>query len=354
MSSWNDFTQKVGQNMGWISALIGAGVAIWNGISQNNQNKQIMAYNQQEAAKQREFSMTVQKQQQAFDKEMWQATNEYNAPDAELQRYREAGLNPLFYMGSGTGAQTISAPAALGYERASMGQMTNPVSTIFDTAVKAKELEISKKLADAQVDKMHEETGGLKLDNEFKEKTLAAREEGVKLANEATKEQIKKTSQEIEESKKRVNKLIEETKDVIELQGLHAAQAALNRANEKEILELLPYKQNLMSAQTLAQKAAAAASYAHAAYEKGLLDSGYIQKMCDNLEAQAKEHNANVEAKEIANAINEWKLSVKNGNIYDIESIPWSQPTDKIAAYLVNGLFKFASAASEAVGGGLA
>lgn len=324
------------------------------GLTQTIQNLNQLDSNEKSAEEQRDWSERMMQQQNEWSLNMWNKTNEYNAPEAQIQRLRDAGLNPLYYGLDGSSAKAFESAQPLAYERANVGNMANPISVGLDSYAQMKTLENQTKLANAQVDKMQEETSGLKLDNDFKEKTLEARKEGVELANQATKEQIAKVKQDIEESKKRVAKLIEETKSEIERQGLIVAQTLLTKTQEKEIIELIPYKKNLMAAQTEAQKAAAAASYAHALYEKGLIDAGYIDKLCDDLSASIREKNSRADANAIQAGINQWKLAVKSGNAYDVDSIPWSRPTDKVAAYLCNAVFQFASSASEAIGGGLA
>ena len=249
--------------------------------------------NERSAREQRDWSERMLDKQNDWSLQMWNKTNDYNSPSAQLQRLRDAGLNPLYYGLDGSSAQAFQSAQPTAYERAKYDNLPNPMEVGARAGLASAQARSAEKdlaLKDAQIDKLKEEQTGLKLDNEFKDKTMAARTEGVELSNSLTKEQMSKIKQEVEESKKRVDKLIEETKSEIERQGLIVAQTTLVKAQEKEIIELLPQKKLLMEAQTQAQKAAAAASYTHALYEKGLIDAGYIDKLCDDLEAPSSYH----------------------------------------------------------------
>lgn len=320
---------------------------------QANLNKKNREFAKEQAAEQRAWSEKMYNEQNAWNYEMWQKENEYNTPAAQVQRMRDAGLNPLFYGLDGSSAGDLTAAQPLAYEQAKSQPTQNAIGAGMDTFAQMKGLENSTKLVNAQIDKLHEEQSGLKLDNDFKERTMNARVEAENLANSLTKEQIAKAGEEIKSIQQNIKESIARTENEIEKKGLILAEKTLKEAETKEVLELIPYKKNLMEAQTAAQKAAASASYMHALYEKGLIDAGYIDKMCEDLDASIKEKNARADSQDIMNGINEWKLSVKSGNAYDIDSIPWTRPTDKVAAYISNKLFQFASAASEAVGGGL-
>ena len=247
------------------------------GLTQTIDNLNRADANKWAATEQMKWTEEMMNKENAWSLNMWNKTNEYNDPSAQLERLKRAGLNPLYYGLDGSSASAFQSAQAQSYERANIENRPNPIEVASRTGLasaQARSLEKDLELKNAQIDKLREEETGLKLDNEFKDRTLSARAEGVELANNLTKEQISQVKQEIEESKKRVGKLIEETKSEVERQGLIVAQKTLAQAQEKEIVELLPLKKNLIEAQTQAQKAAASASYAHALYEKGLIDSG--------------------------------------------------------------------------------
>lgn len=78
--------------------------------------------------------------EQAYNTEMWERTNEYNTPTNQMQRYRDAGLNPYMMM-QGQDAGTASAqsspslsapqaPAAPDYASARAADQQNLLSSI--------------------------------------------------------------------------------------------------------------------------------------------------------------------------------------------------------------------------------
>lgn len=54
-------------------------------------------------------NLALAKQQNDWNVEMWNKQNEYNSPSAQLQRYREAGINPLFASIDGGQAQQLNS-----------------------------------------------------------------------------------------------------------------------------------------------------------------------------------------------------------------------------------------------------
>lgn len=80
------------------AAVVGAGV---NAISTGRQNR-----------KSREFSEKMYNRQKADNLEFWNLQNSYNSPAAQMQRYKDAGLNPhlIYGQGSNGNAQPVSTP----------------------------------------------------------------------------------------------------------------------------------------------------------------------------------------------------------------------------------------------------
>lgn len=303
-----------------------------------------MAYDAYQQNKQREWNEYMQDKQNAWSLDMWNKTNEYNSPTAQVQRMRDAGLNPLYYGLDGSSANGLESAQALGYERASAKGMENPLQAGLNAGISVKSLQKDIELKNAQIDKLNADSSGVKLDNEFKEKTMSARVEGEKLANEMSKEQIENVKKQREQIEADIKKKIAETESEQERKALIVAQTAVQKATEKQLVELLPLQKNLMEAQTEAQKAAAAASYANALYQNKLIDSGYIDEMvraqkgvADNAAAQA--------------AINQFKNAVKHGNIFTIDE--GDNFIEKGGKQLINGLFNDVSIIAEALTGGL-
>ena len=88
-----------------ISQLVSSGEGLITGVLSTimnsialKQNKELTYQQWQENAKQanKQFSydMAALKRQQDYNTQMWNQTNQYNSPQMQMQRYKEAGLNP--------------------------------------------------------------------------------------------------------------------------------------------------------------------------------------------------------------------------------------------------------------------
>lgn len=62
---------------------------------------------------QQEYNERMMDKANAFSLDMWNRTNAYNTPAAQLQRLNDAGLNPLYYGLDGSAAGNVSSAQAL-------------------------------------------------------------------------------------------------------------------------------------------------------------------------------------------------------------------------------------------------
>ena len=97
-------------------------------------------FNAAQTKKQRQWSEKMWNAQNAWNLEQWNAQNEYNTPEAQLQRLRDAGLNPLYYGLDGSSAGDLSSAQPLGYERANMGSADNPILAGLDAATRTAQI----------------------------------------------------------------------------------------------------------------------------------------------------------------------------------------------------------------------
>lgn len=287
---------------GLVGSLIGAGAGLISGALDRN-------FERQEAAKQRDWNESMLEKQNQWNIDMWNMTNEYNTPANQLARMKEAGLNPLYYGLDGSSANAMQSAQALGYDRASARGLTNPILAglkgYMDMRAQDKQIE----LQNAQIDKIKADTESTQLDSEWKDKTMDARVEAENLGNKLTEETIDKIKKEKDKMSHEIDLIDKQADTEIARKAALEAQKALDEAKYKEVIELLPYRKLLMEAETEAQKASAAASYAHAAYERGLLSSGYIDAMVSNYKASARDKEAQAAAEELEN-------SIKNGTFF--------------------------------------
>lgn len=123
--------------VGAAATVIGAGTSA---VAQSSLNKKTREFNKEEAEKQRLWSEKMYNAQNAWNYEMWLKQNEYNTPEAQIQRMRDAGLNPLFYGLDGSSAGDLSSAQPLGYERADAGNQVNPFAGFGDVATKVAQI----------------------------------------------------------------------------------------------------------------------------------------------------------------------------------------------------------------------
>lgn len=85
-------------------------------IGQHMSNKA----NKELAYEQREWNTAMAREQRSFDLEMWNRANEYNSPQMQMARFKEAGLNPHLIYGKGTAgnATPMRSPDVKPYSRA--------------------------------------------------------------------------------------------------------------------------------------------------------------------------------------------------------------------------------------------
>lgn len=134
MANWLSSAANFANNN---SGLITAGL---NAIVTASQNKKQRKFEQQEAEKQRLWDEQMAEQQNAWNLEQWNRANEYNTAGAQVERLKEAGLNPLYYGIDGVAAQPMTAAAPLGYDRARAQSIENPLMAGVDSAVKVAQI----------------------------------------------------------------------------------------------------------------------------------------------------------------------------------------------------------------------
>lgn len=80
----------------------GLGSVIGSVINSRQNNKNIKAQN--------EANLMLSKTQNDFNTEMWNKQNQYNSPQAQMERFKDAGLNPNLIYDRGTSGISTAAP----------------------------------------------------------------------------------------------------------------------------------------------------------------------------------------------------------------------------------------------------
>lgn len=157
---------------GFPGALIGsAGSKLIDGLfgsDPNKQNKEIMQmqnqFNAQEAQKNRDFQV-----------DMFNRTNSYNSPKAQMQRFMEAGLNPDLMYGNGASsiaAQSPSGSQASGSSPIAAVDMQQRAANVALTQAQTRLIEHQADNLDADTVKKGAETAGILTYNEFQRQLL--------------------------------------------------------------------------------------------------------------------------------------------------------------------------------------
>lgn len=130
---------SIGSVLSPIAGLISGGLDM---LSQRMQNK----WQSQQATLQNQRQMELSKYQYQQQKEMFNLANQYNTPASQMQRYKDAGLNPNLIYGQGTSGNApnvLPQYKAPEYE-ANIRQPVSPAQSIdrgLDSAIRYQQLE---------------------------------------------------------------------------------------------------------------------------------------------------------------------------------------------------------------------
>lgn len=80
--------------------------------------------------RQRNWSEKMMEKQNQFSLDMWNRTNEYNNPKNQIERLRNAGLNPMYYGLDGSSANSFESAQPLQYQQSQMPLIGNPIESI--------------------------------------------------------------------------------------------------------------------------------------------------------------------------------------------------------------------------------
>lgn len=117
---WSQFGQNILNGLsGGVTGLIGSGINALSQIITNRSNKENVE--QTNAA-----NLQLAQQQNQWNKDMWQMNADYNSPSAQLQRYKDAGLNPNLMYQNGADAVAATAPQSANMANQLPYQAINP------------------------------------------------------------------------------------------------------------------------------------------------------------------------------------------------------------------------------------
>lgn len=263
-------------------------------------------------------NVAMMREQNQFNADQAQINREWNAQmdSTKYQRtvadMQSAGVNPALAMDGGVTTQAASNSAASATATPQLD-----LSSVVQMAMQAKQLRIQEKMADADIRVKNAEADIKEADagvrNEYNQLML----DGMKKANSLTDSQVDQIRHNISKLDEQVELLKKQAATEDERKLLVAAQRSVQAATErktdqeiKNMVALLPFQQNLAAARTEAAKASAAAQFVHAAYEQGLIDTGFI-------EATVRQTNADASEKETRQLAEDFEYKLRSGNIFD-------------------------------------
>lgn len=264
----------------------------------------------------------VRREQNIFNKYEAQRAREWNQQmdSTKYQRtvadMQAAGVNPALAMQGGVTTQASSNATA---SAANVGPAQVDLSQVAQLAMQSKQLQIQDKLANAEVRLKN-------ADADLKEKDANVRDDynnlmmkGMKISNDLNESQIDQIRANVGKIGEEVELIKKQAATEEERKLLTIAETSLRKSMErktdqeiKNMVALLPFQQALMSAQTEQAKANAAAQLVHAAYEQGLIDSGYIYELTQNLYSSSLLNHSKWTAQEIENDLKTGKFITIN------------------------------------------
>lgn len=161
----------------WVGAAIGAGATILSGIFSSSASRKAADNNLQAVRETNETNKYLAEKQNQWNLEQWNRENEYNSPEAQMMRYKAAGINPYMAMGNITSGNASSLQSAeLANQQPATTDIVPDYSFIGQAGTSFATLYNQTKLNEAQVD-------NVELDADLKRATLAYNT--LKAANEA-------------------------------------------------------------------------------------------------------------------------------------------------------------------------
>lgn len=327
-----------------IAALIGAAAGTANAVGgsylQAGMNKRQMRYARELANRGltnsdlQAFELNRQSAQEARDFALQMDSTNYQRKVADMQA---AGVNPALAIGGVQGAPSSNATATAQNTGnvSPIGVSAPDISAVAELALRARQISNEYKLQNRALDlqerdieRKEGETSSVialnlskkdyqEIVNKYADESEELKIEGQKASNKLTDKKVEEADQAIAESKERVNKLIEETKNEVEKRDLIIAEKILKTVQAREIVELLPYKKALMSAQSDAAKASAALSMTEALFKQGLIDEGYIESVARKAAMDADIAFSDAELKAFTSDIKHGRLFKEDGSTFD-------------------------------------
>lgn len=227
----------------------------------------------------------------------------------EVQDLIAAGINPMLAAGASGGSVHASPVSSVSPSSSGdlLGSVLSFVMQSKNLGIQRMVAEADVKLKEAEANNLNQRTAGQEIQNWIQEHTKELQVESARLDNLLKEKKIELSQEDINKAKEQTKLIVEQQKTEAAKQGALLAESVLKNAQAEQIVQLLPYQKALISAQTENQKAAAALAWAHEAYQRGLIENGYLDSFCR--EAFASANQAESEA-----AIAGVKAAIQSGD----------------------------------------
>lgn len=261
----------------------------------------------------------------AWERQMEADNTKYQRQVADMQA---AGLNPMLAAGG-----TLHAPSSAVAQSVSPSAGAFGLDSILNLLKIKDELsniraDTGKKVADTN--KTNEDTKGTIIENEFKAESIRLMQESMKVSNSLNRAQISKVNKEMEDIDASIGLKIKQAETESSKQELMNAQKLLARMNAHQVAAMMPYMQAYYAAQTESARQSAALAATEAMYKQGLIDSGYIEYMADEVYGKSRSAKAKAD-------VDELKAGFRTGDFGESSPVAkWYQDDNKVATRIVN------------------
>lgn len=152
---------------------IGSAISAVSGIVSNAATNRA---NLQAVRETNKAQMDLAKYQADRNLDLWNLNNAYNTPSAQMERYKEAGLNPHLIYGNGSSSAGNSSSPAQGYEAPKLqaphydySGIGSSISTSAQMALNGLATAATINKTNAETEAIHQNVENLKIDNQIKE-----------------------------------------------------------------------------------------------------------------------------------------------------------------------------------------
>lgn len=301
---------------------ISAGMSLFgnmaNRASQEKQNRMNLMAQSVENERNRQFAL-----------DMWNKQNEYNLPTNQMQRLRDAGINPHLAYSNGQPMNTSNAPASptgIGSMPQGIAPQMN-IGEVFNallTSAQVKNMNAQTEKTLAEKKEVESRTQGIDKDNKVKDIELTYKEREILANIGVTEGQIDTIKSNLETAKITDDKLRKEIENI----EANTAKTKQEKENLEKNLVLIGAQVLNILEDTELKKA-----------QRGLVDiqKGNVQQQTKLLLAQTgiAQTEQRYKAREIEAALDEAKIRLKKAGV-EIDDIEFKQ-----LSTIIGGLIKY-------------